>query len=225
MRLLAFVLALLCWTTAFAQTVQQSGSVTNGHVACWTTAGVIQDCGTPTTGFSTGIGFQASGNVLGINSGPVASPYTQILNTLTPGTAWKRSNTALGGATHIPTQEIVDGTVVHQWNDASAVEIAHKSYTGTVPVVTSGSGDCGTSPVIAGNDNVGRVTVGSSSNGGHCTVTFNAAWTNKPICTVANETSGARTVFPVPTLTTLVITAASTLTAADSLVYSCAGYQ
>lgn len=42
--LLAF---LLLATPAVAQTVQQSGSVTPNHPACWVTTGVINDCGVP----------------------------------------------------------------------------------------------------------------------------------------------------------------------------------
>jgi hypothetical protein len=51
----------------------------------------------------------------------------------------------------------------------------HVIYTGTAPGVATGAGDCGTSPSVAGNDSVGRVTVGSSTNGGKCTLTFSAA--------------------------------------------------
>jgi hypothetical protein len=91
--------------------------------------------------------------------------------------------------------------------------------------VATGSSDCGTSPAIAGNDNVGRVTVGSSTNGGKCTITFATAWPHIPICSSYNETSPtARSVTYAATTTTLTITSTSTLTAADSLVYRCAGY-
>lgn len=94
------------------------------------------------------------------------------------------------------------------------------------PLLGSGSGDCGTSPSLAAysTDDVGRVTVGSSTNGGKCTITFAASWTNAPICSVQDETSGA-SVYPVPTQTTLAITAVSTLTAAHVLSYSCRGAQ
>jgi hypothetical protein len=92
---------------------------------------------------------------------------------------------------------------------------------GGTTTVASGSSDCGTSPSLAGNDNVGRVTVGSSANGGKCTVTFANSWTNAPVCSVADETT-ANSVRPVATTTTLAIT--GTLTAADKIVYRCVGY-
>jgi len=52
-RKLAVVTALLCaislWAaTTHAQTVQQSGNITQGHSACWAANGVINDCGVPT---------------------------------------------------------------------------------------------------------------------------------------------------------------------------------
>lgn len=92
---------------------------------------------------------------------------------------------------------------------------------GTTPTLGSGSSDCGTSPAIAGADGAGRVTVGSSTNGGKCTLTFSASWSHPPVCSVADETT-ATAVRPVVTTTTLAIT--GTLTAGDSLSYSCKGF-
>lgn len=97
----------------------------------------------------------------------------------------------------------------------------HFEYSGTTPTAAS----CGTAPVISGNDVVGRITIGSAP-GGYCQINFAASWVNTPVCTVANETSGARSVFPQPTTTQLSIVAASgSLTASDSLTYVCAGYR
>lgn len=228
-RLLLTLLLSLLPLAAAAQSVQQSGTVTPGHIVCWTTSGVVQDCGPATGGSATNMGFTVAGaGAFGINSGPITSGYTAFgLGISASGVDF--TDTALGSPapTHIPMRFIVNGGVQLQITDTTVLVSngAHETSTGTAPVVSTGSGDCGTSPVIAGNDNTGRVTVGSSTNGGQCTVTFAVAWTNKPICTVANETSGARTVFPTPSTTALVIKAASTLTAADSLVYSCEGYQ
>ena len=99
----------------------------------------------------------------------------------------------------------------------------HIEVTGPAPTLGSGSADCGTSPVIAGNDVVGRLTVGTSTNGGKCTVTFSSAWTNAPICTVANETS-ANLLRPANVSTTA-MEITGTLTAADKLTYHCLGYR
>ncbi len=98
----------------------------------------------------------------------------------------------------------------------------HQVVTGpTAPTVASGAGDCGTSPAIAGRDGAFRVTVGSSTNGGVCTVTFGHAWATAPVCTVANETTSN----PLrPTASTTALTLRGTLTAGDSLVAICVGY-
>ena len=89
------------------------------------------------------------------------------------------------------------------------------------PTVASGSTDCGTGPAIAGNDNVGLVTVGSSTNGSKCTVTFHTTWATIPVCFAQDQTTG-NLLHPVPALTTLTIN--GTLTAGDKLSYYCKGY-
>jgi hypothetical protein len=101
--------------------------------------------------------------------------------------------------------------------------IGHQIVTGATPTVGSGSGDCGTSPSISGNDSAGRVTVGASVNGGQCTITFAAPWPNPPVCAVFDETRGnlVRPVAASPSSVAL----SGMLTAGDSLVYQCVGYQ
>jgi hypothetical protein len=103
----------------------------------------------------------------------------------------------------------------------------HIVSSGATPTVGSGAGDCGTSPVISGNDTTGRITVGTSPNGGKCTVTFGASYTgNAPVCSVWNETSESRLVSPINTSTSLfAITAQSTLATGDKLSYHCVGFQ
>ncbi len=99
-------------------------------------------------------------------------------------------------------------------------------FTGTVPIVASGSTDCGTSPAIVGNNHTGKVTVGTGTNGGKCTVTFSGsfAFGNAPVCFVSDATTPANNVKAVATTTTLAITAVSAITAGDVLNYQCAGY-
>ena len=101
--------------------------------------------------------------------------------------------------------------------------LGHQIYSGATPTLGSGSSDCGASPAIGGNDSAGRVTVGSSANGGKCTITFVTAWPNPPICSAFNETS-ANLVRPTAASTTS-IAFAGTLAAGDSLIYRCVGYQ
>jgi hypothetical protein len=66
----------------------------------------------------------------------------------------------------------------------------HTRYLGVTPTVSSGATDCGTSPSVVGSESAGRVTVGSSTNGGKCTLTFATAWvTNGPACSAFDETT------------------------------------
>lgn len=108
---------------------------------------------------------------------------------------------------------------------AKSLLTRHINASGTAPTLGAGAGDCGTGPAIVGNDTAGRVTVGSSNNGGKCTITFTVPYgANAPVCSVWNESSTARPVYPIGTTTTaLAITAASALSAGDKLAYQCIG--
>ena len=103
----------------------------------------------------------------------------------------------------------------------------HLQFNGTAPTLGSGATDCGTSPsAVSGNDNVGRFTVGTSTNGGKCTLTFAnspSAWSNAPICRATDETQGTALGIKSPSTTSVVIF--GTLTASDVVSYSCVGWQ
>jgi hypothetical protein len=101
--------------------------------------------------------------------------------------------------------------------------LGHQIMTGATPTVGSGSSDCGSSPSIGGNDSAGRVTVGGSTNGGKCTITFVSPWPNPPVCSAFDETTG-NLVRPMAISTTSVALT-GILTAGDSVVYQCVGYQ
>ena len=94
------------------------------------------------------------------------------------------------------------------------------------PVVSSGAGDCGTSPALQANswDENGTVTVGTSTNGGICTVQLIQKYAQTPSCLVQNQTT-ANALRPVMTnasgLVTLKMT--GTLTAGDKLTWVCMG--
>jgi hypothetical protein len=57
----------------------------------------------------------------------------------------------------------------------------HKIFGGSAPALTA----CGTSPTIVGNDMVGTITVGTTATG--CTMTFNKAWNQAPVCVYSNQ--------------------------------------
>src|SRR5215472_16689917 len=78
MRSLAAILAFfLLPAFAQAQSVQQSGLVTPGHMSCWVVSGVVADCGTPSSPFATTFGV-VNGNFgsIAINSAPISGAYT-----------------------------------------------------------------------------------------------------------------------------------------------------
>lgn len=110
-------------------------------------------------------------------------------------------------------------------NDGGGVVLVgdHIHFEGTAPGLGSGAGDCGTSPSIVGNDVTGRVTVGSSTNGGICTLTFASTWTHAPICFAEDETTGVLTRATGSSTTAVVLR--GVFVAADKVVYHCVGYE
>lgn len=80
-RITAVALALACFAAAPAAQAQvrQSGTVSPGHVAQWTTSGIIQDGGTSLSGSLTTLGITANGGTpFCINSGPITAAYEQL---------------------------------------------------------------------------------------------------------------------------------------------------
>ncbi len=88
---------LICASPIEAQSVSQSGSVTPGHAACWTTTGVIKDCGSATTGVITSLGVTASGPALCQQSAATGA-FNRICLSAT-ATAGGIAMTNIGGAT------------------------------------------------------------------------------------------------------------------------------
>lgn len=97
----------------------------------------------------------------------------------------------------------------------------HQLFTGTSPSITTGASDCGTAPTVSGNDNVGIITVGSSTNGGVCTITFANAWPFRPVCIVQNETTANLTRATATSTTLFKVT--GVFVAGDTLSYICKG--
>jgi hypothetical protein len=97
-------------------------------------------------------------------------------------------------------------------------------FTGSAPTAEA---SCGAGATIGGNDNVGRVTLGTSP-GTSCLIDFYNSWGSQaPVCMIANETAGARGVYPQPTAAKLAIIADSgaTMTAGDVISWMCRGYR
>jgi hypothetical protein len=100
--------------------------------------------------------------------------------------------------------------------------LGHQTFTGATPTIGSGPSDCGTGPAIAGNDSVGRVTVGSAPGGG-CTLTFAAGWPNPPVCLTDDETT--TTPLAAGRASSASVYLAGTIHAGDTLAYRCAGWR
>ena len=118
------------------------------------------------------------------------------------------STTVLGGQSTTSTNSLV-------WLSSGA-GVGYWDATGTIPTISS----CGTSPTSTGNQWIGRVTVGSTATA--CTLTFPAAFVNKPSCIVVEEAVSLMNAMSYAvTTSTLVVSQ----TALGGLVwnYSCVG--
>lgn len=104
-------------------------------------------------------------------------------------------------------------------NALTVLKNGHVIYSGTTPAVSA----CGTtpSPSIAGNDRIGRVTVG----GGvvtSCTITFAyGTWTNAPVCVLNDEST---TLLVRASATTTVLTISGASLTGDTIGWHCDGY-
>lgn len=100
----------------------------------------------------------------------------------------------------------------------------HIHTSGTAPTLAN----CGTTPSIVGNDGVMRITLGTVALVGACTVTFNANWTNVPICTCNNETTAtaaARCAVTSPLVGSIVLTPVTAFVLSDKIGVICQGYE
>ena len=113
MKVLALSFVALCVAVgaASAQSVQQSGTVTPGHVSTWVTSGVVKDSGPATQGNISELGITKNGGLpFCITTGPTSSAaYDQIcIGVQLNGQAFI-SVTPYGTAMSIPLNFIIDG--------------------------------------------------------------------------------------------------------------------
>lgn len=86
---------------------------------------------------------------------------------------------------------------------------------GSAPTLSS----CGGTPAVVGTDFAGTVTLGSGSPTG-CVITFSAAYTNAPICTVTWRSNLAAMAY---TTSTTALTLTQTATSSNVVDYMCVG--
>jgi hypothetical protein len=109
--LIAVVGSFLALCPAWGQ-VKQSGTVTPRHAACWTTTGVIQDCGTAAAPFLTSIGTVGQGSTICANSAATTGAYNQLClgaNTASNATISLQN---FGGASGQGLDFVINGTII-----------------------------------------------------------------------------------------------------------------
>lgn len=97
--------------SGYQKNIEQSGSVTPGHVLAWTTDGVAQDAGTPNAPFATTLGLiNDSLTAFGIANAPTNGPFAQMAWGFNPadGNA-ALSISSFNGAQEVAFEVIVNG--------------------------------------------------------------------------------------------------------------------
>lgn len=134
---------------------------------------------------------------------------------------WNIAATSTAGS-FIATSTLSVGTSTPGANNRFVVDgmsllAGHVETQGPPPVVSS----CGTSPTIAGNDQAGKVTIGTAP-GTSCTLTFANPWKNAPACFSDDETTSVLS-RAVSTVTTLTLNAI--FSGGDIVSYGCFGFK
>lgn len=167
------LLAALFSTAALAQAVQQSGSVTQRHFTCWTTAGVVQDCGTAASGFATSLGVTASGAGICQNSDrTTAVGYQQVCMGATTAGGGFFSVQNYGTAVAQPLSFLINGVpstfptisgnpaLNHIATFVGSGVIGDSGLAASSSVVTTGS--WGATPIAIAFGGTGATTVGTA---------------------------------------------------------------
>lgn len=146
---------LVCVSPVSAQSVQQSGSVTPTHRACWTTDGVLQDCGSSVNPFATTDGQLGPFCVL---SGPPTGAYQSFCLAATSSGGQLQAQ-SFGGAPTPGIQFLINGV-------ASSIPLVSGAITNGDAACFSGTGgtlvDCG-GPGATITVAVGGTTSGTST--------------------------------------------------------------
>lgn len=109
-RLVAFLLLLLASQAQAQSPVRQSGTVTPRHAACWTTTGVIQDCGTAASPFLTSIGTLGQGPTICASSAATTGAYNQLCLGANTSSAAQITLQNFGGASAQNLEFVINGS-------------------------------------------------------------------------------------------------------------------
>lgn len=154
---LALLSALLLISSANAQSVQQSGSVTPGHAAMWSTTGVIKDAGTATNGNLSTLGVtNNSGAAICVSSDvSTAAGRNQICFSATTNGGTKISSYAFGTAGNPGITFDINGTA--QGFPTVALPVVNNDIA-CFDGITGALKDCGTTPgLIPAPGNAGGI--------------------------------------------------------------------
>lgn len=190
---------------AFAQNVQQGGSVTRNHIPVWLSSGVIGDGGSSASSPITSIGITNNGaNGFCINSASITAPgYNQLClgaQTAGPGLISLQN---FGTATAQSMQFVVNGTTLFTLYSTTG----HVTWPGGLaPTLTAGCNGVGSS--VSGTDTAGTIT-GQTAAATTCTLTFGTAYTSTPNCVASGQSSPLTGAF-TPSTASLVVNFAST---------------
>ena len=137
MRSLLLAIALLLMAApSWSQSVQQSGTVTPGHVPSWAVSGVVQDAGTATQGKINSLGlYGLGGTPLCITNSPTPAPfgvvpYSQFCLGISGTAAYLMLN-SYNGASSLPIQVVVNGTAIPFTPNAAAAWATRQIASGT----------------------------------------------------------------------------------------------
>ena len=210
-------LFLLLSTSALAQSVQQTGTVTPGHPAMWAANGVVKDAGTAANGFLTSLGVQNNGGPgVCVNSGPITGPYNQLCMSASASSNALITLQNYNGATPQSISLLVNGVTVPfgnapggtngqiQFNNAGSLGGYNRSGVGTIIASVAGTltpNDCvkiGANGDLIDNGSVcGAGPAGSSgqiqfNSSGALGASANLTWSS-PTLTLGNAgaTAGA----------------------------------
>lgn len=147
-RFIAAVFLLCSALSSATAQVRQSGTVTPRHFACWSTTGVIQDCGTAAVPFASSLGTLGQGPTICANSAAITGPYNRLCFGANTSAAAEISLQNFGGATAQSLSFNINGTIVTLPTGSGTTYITGNEpfVTGHIPCFFNTSGtiiDCG----------------------------------------------------------------------------------
>lgn len=199
---------------AQSQTVRQSGVVTPAHLACWTTTGVIRDCGTAANPVATSFGTLGEGPRICLSSA-INSPYNQLCFAANTSSAARISLQNYGGATAQDLELCVNGSclTIPSSLGGAIVTTTLPTVATSIPAFSNTAGLTGDSGLRAAS---GVITTGDWNAtpipvlyGGTGAISASGARTNLGLGTISTQnanavaiTGGTITGMPTPSANT-----------------------